>query len=84
MLNPLPYWFRSNVHFLFFKNFYDDFYSAKDKAINGKAKTYIVGSNPNGVERTLLQAAEQPAEADGARRLCFKPLCHAAIIRAAA
>jgi hypothetical protein len=34
---PLPYWFRSNVYFLFFKIFYHVFCSAKAKAVNGKA-----------------------------------------------
>jgi hypothetical protein len=34
---PLPYWFRSNVYFLFFKIFYLVFCSAKEKAVNGKA-----------------------------------------------
>jgi len=37
----LPYCARSNVHFLFFKTFYDRFCSAKAKAVDGKAKNIV-------------------------------------------
>ena len=70
----LHHCFRSNGHFLLFKIFYDVFCSAKAKAVNGKARTYMVGRFTTEAwwKGTLLKAAEQPAEADGARRLCFK------------
>jgi hypothetical protein len=47
----LPYWFRSNVHFLFFKTFYDNYCYARAKAVNGKARTYMVGSQPKRGEK---------------------------------
>jgi hypothetical protein len=50
VLTPYPIGFRSNGHFLFFKIFYDGFYSAEGNAMNGKARTYIVGSQPDLVE----------------------------------
>jgi len=50
---PLPYWFRGNVHFLFFKTFYDNYCSARAKAVNGKASTYMVGSQPKHGEKEL-------------------------------
>ena len=51
----LPYWFRGNVHFLFFKIFYYVFYSTKAKAVNGKARTYMVGSHPKHGEKELYE-----------------------------
>jgi hypothetical protein len=36
----LLYWFRGNIHFLFFKTFYDNYCYARAKAVNGKARTY--------------------------------------------
>ena len=69
---PQTYWFRSNVHFLFCKIFYDVFYSAKAKAVNGKARTYGRFNTEAWWKGTLFKAAQLPVEADGARRLCFK------------
>jgi hypothetical protein len=34
--------------------FHDSLYSTKDKAVNGKARTYILGSKPNDVERSSI------------------------------
>jgi hypothetical protein len=42
-VEALPYWFRGNVHFLFFQNLYDLFCSGKSQAVDGKAKNYSVG-----------------------------------------
>ena len=67
------------------KTFHDSLYSAKDKAVNGKARTNIVGSKSNDVEREFYyRLANNRLKLTALAASAASFLCRAANNRAAA